>query len=66
MIINKNSAVIGFKWYFLGILKLIASVAAISWWKSYTIIGVIGIVALLAFIYEHLMEYKRLVKLTKH
>lgn len=62
MIINKKSATIGFSWYFLGILKLITSVATITMWKSYTTIGVIGIIALLGFSYEHIKEYKRLSK----
>lgn len=62
MITSKNSAQLGFSWYFSGILKLFTAVATIAHWKQYPFVGVIGIIALLAFSYEQIKEYKRLSK----
>jgi hypothetical protein len=62
MITGKNSAQLGFMWFFLGILKIMTSIAALAHWKQYPFVGVIGIIALLAFSYEQIKEYKRLSK----
>lgn len=60
MITGKNSAKLGFAWFFLGILKIMTAIAAIAHWKQYPFMGVIGVIALLAFAYEQVKEYKRL------
>ena len=62
MITSKNSAQLGFSWYFLGILKLFTAVATIAHWKQYPFMGIIGIIAIIAFAYEQVKEYKRLSK----
>lgn len=60
MIIGKDSAKIGFTWYAKTVLKLIAGVATISYIGAYPIVGVVGIIALLAFGYESFVEFKKL------
>ena len=60
MIKSNDSAKLGFTWFFLGILKIVTSIAAIAHWKEYKFMGIIGIIALIAFAYEQIKEYNRL------
>ena len=62
MIIGKNSAKIGFTWLAVSILKLIVGVATIAYIEQFTFLGVIGIIAILFFVWEQLKEYKKLAK----
>lgn len=60
MIIGKNSAKLGFTWFFIGIIKIIVSVSAISYIKDYTFIGIVGIVSFAIFVYEQIKKFKQL------
>ena len=60
MIKSNDSAKLGFRWFFLGVLKIVTSIAAIAHWKEYRFMGIIGIIALIAFAYEQITEYNRL------
>ena len=60
MIIGKNSALKGFTWFLILIIKTVAAVATIAWIKEYVFIGIVGVVALALFAYEQVKEYRRL------
>lgn len=62
MIVGKGSALKGFTWLLITIIKLIVSVAAIAYIEEYTFIGIVGIIALIFFAWEQVREYKRLEK----
>ena len=62
MIIGKNSAKLGFTWLAVSILKLIVGVATIAYIEQFIVLGIIGIIATLFFVWEQLKEYKELAK----
>ena len=62
MIIGKDSAKLGYTWYGISILKLIAGVATISYIEKYPLLGIIGIIALGVFVYEQVKKFKELSK----
>lgn len=60
MIVGKDSAKKGFKWFFTLIIKTVAAVATIAWIKEDVFIGIVGIIAFILFSYEQIKEYNRL------
>lgn len=62
MIVGKGSALKGFTWLLITILKLIVGVATIAYIEQFIILGIIGIIATLFFTWEQLKEYKKLEK----
>ena len=62
MFVGKNSAKIGFKWFAISILKLIAGIATIAYIEQFIVLGIIGIIATLFFVWEQISEYKKLQK----
>lgn len=62
MLVGKNSAIKGFTWFLVTILKLVVSIATIAYIEEYTFIGIVGIIALIFFAWEQVREYKRLEK----
>lgn len=62
MIVGKNSAIKGFTWLLITILKLIVGITTIAQIQNYTFIGIIGIISVIFFGWEQLKEYKRLEK----
>lgn len=62
MIVGKNSAIKGFTWLLITILKLIVGITTIAQIQNYTFIGIIGIISVIFFGWEQLKEYNRLEK----
>lgn len=62
MIVGKNSSKKGFIWFFITILKVIVSVSTIAYISEYTVLGIIGIIALVFLGWEQLKEYRRIEK----
>lgn len=62
MIVGKDSAKLGFTWLAISILKLIVGVATIAYIEQFIVLGIIGIIATLFFVWEQLKEYKKLEK----
>ena len=62
MIVGKNSAIKGFTWLLITILKLIVGITTIAQIQNYTFIGIIGIISVIFFGWEQFKEYKKLEK----
>lgn len=60
MIVGKDSAKKGFKWFLISIIKIVAAVATIAWIKNDVFIGIVGIVSLILFTYEQVKEFNKL------
>lgn len=62
MIIGKDSAKIGFKWFGAFAIKLFTAFATISYLDNYPVVGIVGILSLGFFVYEQIKNYNELSK----
>lgn len=62
MIVGKNSAKLGFSWWGMSIVKLLVSIATISYIGTELVIGIFGIIALILFAWEQTKKFKELSK----
>lgn len=62
MIVGKDSAKIGFKWFGAFAIKLFTAFATIAYMDDYPVVGIVGILSLGFFVYEQIKVYNELSK----
>ena len=62
MIIGKDSAKIGFKWFGAFAIKLFTGFATLTYIEEYPVVGIIALLAIVYFVYEQIQMYKELSK----
>jgi len=62
MIIGKDSAKKGFKWFGAFAIKLFTGFTALTYIEKYPVVGIIALLAIVYFVYEQIQMYKELSK----
>ncbi len=62
MIVGKNSAKIGFKWFGAFAIKLFTGFTALTYIEKYPVVGIIALLAIVYFVYEQIQTYNKLSK----